>query len=191
MPCASPACPFPIPAYALPRPTNQPRPCVRPTSKNRPPPSPPRRRRRPLCVSGSRRQPVSHPPTASAPMEAPPEFVYSVRALPPDDLAPRLRTVMDGLRSEFGGPKFEPHVTVVGAIALTEDDAVGKFRAACEGLRAYTATVDRVATGTFFYQCVYLLLRPTAEVVETSDHCSSHLGYKRPTRMFRTLLFWF
>ncbi|KAF8029526.1 hypothetical protein BT93_E2055 [Corymbia citriodora subsp. variegata] len=88
---------------------------------------------------------------------------------------------MDGLRSEFGGPKFEPHVTVVGAIALTEDDAVGKFRAACEGLSAYTATVDRVATGTFFYQCVYLLLRPTAEVIETSDHCSAHLGYKRPT----------
>ncbi|KAF8015130.1 hypothetical protein BT93_H0814 [Corymbia citriodora subsp. variegata] len=169
MPCASPACAFPIPAYALPRPTNQPRPCVRPTSKNRPPPSPPRRRRRrPLCVSWSRRQPVSHPPTASAPMEAPPEFVYSVWALPPDDLAPRLRTVMDGLRSEFGGPKFEPHVTVVGAIALTEDDAVGMFRAACEGLRAYTATVDRVATGTFFYQCVYLLLRPTAEKSYTS-----------------------
>ncbi|KAK3431108.1 hypothetical protein EUGRSUZ_E02848 [Eucalyptus grandis] len=114
-------------------------------------------------------------------MEAPPKFAYSVWALPPDDLAPRLRGLMDGLRSEFGGPRFEPHVTVVGAIALTEEDAVGKFRAACEGLRVYTAAVDRVATGTFFYQCVYLLLRPTAEVVETSDHCSAHLGYERPT----------
>ncbi|KAF8029522.1 hypothetical protein BT93_E2051 [Corymbia citriodora subsp. variegata] len=100
--------------------------------------------------------------------DTPPEFVYSVWALPPDNLALRLRTVMDGLRLEFGGPKFEPHVTVVGVIALMEDDAVGKFRAACEGLRAYTATVDRVATGTFFYPCVYLLLRPTAEVVTRS-----------------------
>lgn len=98
-------------------------------------------------------------------METPPEFVYSVWALPPDDLAPRLRSLMGGLRSEFGGPRFEPHVTVVGAIGLTEGDAVSRFRAACDGLRAYTATVERVATGTFFYQCVYLLLRPTAEVI--------------------------
>lgn len=114
-------------------------------------------------------------------MEAPPKFAYSVWALPPEDLAPRLRGLMDGLRSEFGGPRFEPHVTVVGAIARTEEDAVGKFRAACEGLRAYTAAVDRVATGTFFYQCVYLLLRPTAEVVEASDRCCAFLGYKSNT----------
>ncbi|KAI3411514.1 uncharacterized protein J3R85_017883 [Psidium guajava] len=98
-------------------------------------------------------------------MESPPKFAYCVFALPPDDLAPRLKSLMDGLRSEFGGPQFVPHITVVGPVTLTEDDAVSKFRAACDGLRAYTATVDRVATGTFFYQCVYLLLRPTAEVI--------------------------
>ncbi|XP_030512828.1 cyclic phosphodiesterase-like [Rhodamnia argentea] len=114
-------------------------------------------------------------------MESPPKFVYCVIALPPDDLAPRLRSLMDELRSGFGGPQFVPHITVVGPVSLTEDDAVSKFRAACDGLRAYPATVDRVATGTFFYQCVYLLLRPTAEVVEASDRCSAHLGYKSPT----------
>ncbi|CAK9152657.1 unnamed protein product [Ilex paraguariensis] len=104
--------------------------------------------------------------------------VYSVWALPPEDLRPRLKKLMEGLRSEFGGPEFEPHVTVVGAISLTEGDARDKFRKACEGLKAYSATVERVATGTFFYQCVFLLLDPTAEVVETSAHCSSHFGYK-------------
>ncbi|KAL3576327.1 hypothetical protein D5086_021610 [Populus alba] len=48
-------------------------------------------------------------------------------------------------------------------------------------LMAYTATVDRVATGTFFYQCVYLLLHPMPEVVEASAHCSGHFGYKSST----------
>ncbi|KAJ8761911.1 hypothetical protein K2173_006513 [Erythroxylum novogranatense] len=106
---------------------------------------------------------------------------YSVWAVPPEDVASRAKKLMEGLGSEFGGPQFEPHVTVVGAIALTEHDALDKFRSACEGLKAYTATVDRVATGTFFYQCVYLLLHPTSEVVEASDHCSEHFGYKRST----------
>ncbi|XP_052183962.1 cyclic phosphodiesterase [Diospyros lotus] len=107
--------------------------------------------------------------------------VYSVWALPPEDVTKRLKKLMEGLRSEFGGPKFEPHVTVVGAIALTEDDALSKFRAACHGLKAYPAAVEKVATGIFFYQCVFLLLHPTPEVMETSSHCTSHFGYKSST----------
>lgn len=90
--------------------------------------------------------------------------VYSVWALPPEDVTQRLKKLMTGLRSEFGGPEFEPHITVVGTIELTESDARNKLETACEGLKAYTGFVDRVATGTFFYQCVYLLLQPTPEV---------------------------
>ncbi|XP_075667596.1 cyclic phosphodiesterase-like isoform X2 [Castanea sativa] len=112
----------------------------------------------------------------------PEKHVYSVWAVPPDDVAARLRKLMDSLGSEFGGPKFEPHITVVGAVSLTPEDAVEKFRSACEGRKAYTATVDRVATGTFFYQCVFLLIHPTIEVVETSAHCCGHFGYKNSTR---------
>ncbi|KDP21161.1 hypothetical protein JCGZ_21632 [Jatropha curcas] len=109
------------------------------------------------------------------------KHVYSVWAVPQEDVAERIKKLMDGLRSEFGGPQFEPHVTVVGAISLTEQDALDKFRSASDGVKAYTATVDRVVTGTFFYQCVYLLLHPTPEVVEASESSSGHFGYKRST----------
>lgn len=90
--------------------------------------------------------------------------VYSVWALPSEDVRERLKKLMGGLRSEFGGPQFEPHVTVVGAIMLTEDEARDKFRKGCEGVKAYNVTVEKVGTGTFFYQCVYLLLHSTNEV---------------------------
>ncbi|XP_057764247.1 cyclic phosphodiesterase-like [Salvia miltiorrhiza] len=103
---------------------------------------------------------------------------YSVWAFPPEELKPRLKKLMDGLRSEFGGPEFEPHVTVVGAIKLTEKEARDMFHKACEGLKPYAATVEKVATGTFFYQCVFLLLHPTPEVVEASAHSCAHFGLK-------------
>lgn len=90
---------------------------------------------------------------------------YSVWAIPPDEVRARVKKLMEGLRSEFGGPQFDPHVTVVGAMSLTADDALEKFKSACNGLKAYNCTVDRVATGTFFYQCVFLLLHPTPEVI--------------------------
>lgn len=100
-------------------------------------------------------------PKSTAPAE---NNVYSVWALPPDDVAPRLKKLMQGLRDEFSGPEFEPHITVVGAISLTPEDALNKFKSASRGLKAYDAKVDRVATGTFFYQCVFLLINPTPQV---------------------------
>ncbi|OVA01476.1 hypothetical protein BVC80_505g12 [Macleaya cordata] len=105
------------------------------------------------------------------------KHVYSVWAIPPEDVKERLKKVMEGLRSEFGGPEFDPHVTVVGAIRLTEADALQKFKSACEGLKPYTARISSVSTGSFFYQCVYLLLHPTPEVMEASLHCTNHFGY--------------
>ncbi|XP_057418526.1 cyclic phosphodiesterase-like [Lotus japonicus] len=118
---------------------------------------------------------------ATTAIETQKKEVYSVWAIPPDHVRPRIAKLMTDLRSEFGGPHFEPHITVVGAITLTADDALNKLRSACEELKAFQVTVDRVAAGTFFYQCVYLLLHPSPPVVETSAHCSNHFGYKSST----------
>lgn len=92
------------------------------------------------------------------------KYVYSVWALPDEETEPRFRKLMEALRSEFSGPRFDPHVTVVGATSLTAEEAKKMFESACDGLKAYTATVDRVSTGTFFYQCVFLLLKSAPEV---------------------------
>ncbi|XP_071701241.1 cyclic phosphodiesterase [Rutidosis leptorrhynchoides] len=113
----------------------------------------------------------------------PKKDVYSVWALPPEHVTERVKKLMAGLRSEFGGPEFEPHVTVVGATTLTEDEARDKLKKACEGLKVYDATVEKVATGNFFYQCVFLLLNKTSEVMETGAHCWSHFGFKSSAYM--------
>ncbi|CAN1847300.1 Cyclic phosphodiesterase [Linum perenne] len=101
---------------------------------------------------------------------------YSVWAVPPDDVKDRLNKLMDGLRSEYGGPVSQPHITLVGAISLTEQEAISKFRSASQGVKAYTATVDCVSPRN---HCLYLLLHSTAEAEEASSHCSGHFGYKR------------
>ncbi|KAM0867470.1 hypothetical protein ACQ4PT_041980 [Festuca glaucescens] len=72
---------------------------------------------------------------------------------------------MAGLRAAHGGPPFEPHATVVGAVTLRRSAAIEALRAAAVAAVApYTARVTGVARGDFFYQCVYLLLEPTPEI---------------------------
>ncbi|KAF3638905.1 Cyclic phosphodiesterase [Capsicum annuum] len=106
--------------------------------------------------------------------------VYSVWGLPSEEVSNRVKKLMNGLRSEFGGAQFEPHVTVVGAIKLSEEEARDKFRKGCgEVKKVYSGTVEKVDVGTFFYQCVYLLLHPTTE----AGSCVTTLRRKRCFRV--------
>ncbi|KAE8817617.1 Cyclic phosphodiesterase [Hordeum vulgare] len=117
------------------------------------------------------------------PTDQSPEEVYSVWALPPEPVRDRFRGLMAGLRAAHGGPPFEPHATVVGAVRMRRPAAIQALRAAAAaaGVGPYTARVTSVARGDLFYQCVYLLLEPTPEVIQTSDHFCSHFGFQRST----------
>ncbi|CAL5081307.1 unnamed protein product [Urochloa decumbens] len=112
------------------------------------------------------------------PTDQSPEEVYSVWALPPEPARGRLRRLMAGLRAAHGGPAFEPHVTVVGAIRLRRSAAVEALHAAAAGVRPYTARVVGDRRG--FYRFGGLQLEPTPEVMAASDHCCGHFGYERP-----------
>ncbi|XP_037422587.1 cyclic phosphodiesterase-like [Triticum dicoccoides] len=122
-------------------------------------------------------------PARMDPTDQSPEEVYSVWALPPEPVRDRLRGLMAGLRAAHGGPPFEPHATVVGAVRMRRPAAIQALRAAAvaAGVAPYTARVTGVARGDFFYQCVYLLLEPTPEVIQTSDHFCAHFGFQRST----------
>uniref|UniRef100_A0A452ZK66 Cyclic phosphodiesterase n=1 Tax=Aegilops tauschii subsp. strangulata TaxID=200361 RepID=A0A452ZK66_AEGTS len=102
-------------------------------------------------------------PARMDPTDQSPEEVYSVWALPPEPVRDRLRGLMAGLRAAHGGPPFEPHATVVGAVRMRRPAAIQALRAAAAAadVAPYTARVTGVARGDFFYQCVYLLLEPT------------------------------
>lgn len=60
-------------------------------------------------------------------------------------------------------PGIRTHVTVVGAIRLSED-ARRRLSSVCKCIRPYTVRFAGVAKGTFFYECVFLLVEPTSEV---------------------------
>lgn len=90
--------------------------------------------------------------------------MYAVWAIPPVHVLPRIKKVMEGLRTEFGGPEIEPHIIVVGSMLRTEEDAIHLFREACNIITRFECTVDHIETSPFFYQCVSLVIDPIEEV---------------------------
>ncbi|KAL9232210.1 hypothetical protein vseg_007346 [Gypsophila vaccaria] len=102
---------------------------------------------------------------------------FAIWGVPSKDVKKRIKKINRALREEFGGPKLDPHLTVVGITNLTRTDALERFNAACQGLKAYPAHTMGVASGSSFWQCVYVLLDTNSEVMETSAHCRKHFGY--------------
>lgn len=98
---------------------------------------------------------------------------YSVWAQPsPADEPAGLRPAMLQLRTLFEGPLFEPHVTVLGVQKekVHLRDASKCLRAACRSLRPFTCRLTRVECGQTFFQCVYMLVEPSQEVMEANKH---------------------
>eukprot|EP00250_Pteridium_aquilinum_P014949 c22299_g1_i1 orf=476-1099(-) len=96
---------------------------------------------------------------------------YSVWAQPSSADEPRgLRPAMVHLRTLFQGPPFEPHVTVlgVGTHKLSLRHATLSLQKACRDLPPFTCRLTRPACGNTFYQCVYMLVDGSPEVVEAN-----------------------
>eukprot|EP01018_Ginkgo_biloba_P023077 Gb_07676 [translate_table: standard] len=104
------------------------------------------------------------------------EGVFSVWAMPAPDRRRGFLEVMNKLREEFGGPSFDPHVTVVGAQRLTKAQACANLEAACRTIKPYTCRLQQVACGKHFYQCVYMLVDPTPQVMQANLHASRCFG---------------
>uniref|UniRef100_A0A804Q2E7 Cyclic phosphodiesterase n=1 Tax=Zea mays TaxID=4577 RepID=A0A804Q2E7_MAIZE len=121
------------------------------------------------------------------PTDQSPEEVYSVWALPPEPVRDRFRRIMEGLRAAYGGPAFEPHVTVVGDFRGRRSEAVKVLRAAAASVQPYTARVTGVARGSFFYQWWELAITaaPTSVTIEKLHTCRMSASYMETLQMRR------
>ncbi|KAM5560889.1 hypothetical protein ABKV19_021830 [Rosa sericea] len=92
-------------------------------------------------------------------------YSYSVWAIPSDDVSLRIKKVMEGLRTEFGGPEIDPHIAVVGSIRMKHEDMLNKFRSLqSDVISSYKAKVNQVVTRSSYFQCISLLIHSSFKV---------------------------
>ncbi|XP_050378945.1 uncharacterized protein LOC126796214 isoform X2 [Argentina anserina] len=107
---------------------------------------------------------------------------YSIWVIPPYDVSLRIKKVMEGLRTEFGGPDNEPHIPIVVSIRMTYENVLDKFRSLCsENLHSFQAKINLLGTKDFYYQCISLLIDISTEAFSqfryTIAICNEHFGF--------------
>lgn len=72
------------------------------------------------------------------------------------------------LALEFGGPIFEPHVTLLGNLIGTEDEHIQRTRTAAANLCPIKIILSKPACGAQYFQCVFMRAEPTPPLMNTN-----------------------
>eukprot|EP00850_Spirogloea_muscicola_P000482 SM000002S05562 [mRNA] locus=s2:845846:846983:- [translate_table: standard] len=77
----------------------------------------------------------------------------------------RLAALIAACSAEHGVPGFPPHVTVLGAFGGSEDDVRASSQRLCQSLKPFTLRAEDVAAGELYFQCVYVRMIKSDEVL--------------------------
>ncbi|GJP56808.1 hypothetical protein CLOM_g15854 [Closterium sp. NIES-68] len=110
---------------------------------------------------------------------------YSIWAMPDEGSAfhASASAAISNLSTRFGCTAFEPHVTVIGAFGETEGlndrEVVRRMEQLGKSLKPYDIHVMELASGRLFFQCVYLKMLPSNEVLHVHDKAVEVMGMDR------------
>ncbi|KAF5833605.1 cyclic phosphodiesterase-like protein-domain-containing protein [Dunaliella salina] len=98
----------------------------------------------------------------------PSSFSLWLEPEPADPLYGQLVREMDHLATSFHGPRFVPHVTLLGGMDMSEDQARDAAAQIASKIKPYTLHFEKVQWGSFFFQCVFIRIKQDPETMEAA-----------------------
>lgn len=91
---------------------------------------------------------------------------YSIWLIPPEPVYSEIKKIIDSLSNEYGAPKAEPHLTVVGNIEKNLSEVNEKAEELAESACSLELSLGPVSFSTTFFQCVFVRVNSTAELMD-------------------------
>ncbi|MFQ5756660.1 MAG: 2'-5' RNA ligase family protein [Acidiferrobacterales bacterium] len=98
---------------------------------------------------------------------------YSLWLLPDDIATERFAAIIDSLSGQYYGPRFAPHVTLLGWVTGPEDDLVKRTKRLAEQAHTLPLRAQALAGEAYYFRCFYLKLEETAELLRLHEQASA------------------
>ncbi|KAG7378617.1 hypothetical protein PHYPSEUDO_009827 [Phytophthora pseudosyringae] len=93
---------------------------------------------------------------------------FSIWAVPGQPVERELGDVIKTYAERLAMPPFLPHMTVLsGAKGLTAEEATAKLSELADSMRVLDVEIQTVTFKELYFQCVFGLLKPTSELLQT------------------------
>jgi 2'-5' RNA ligase len=113
---------------------------------------------------------------AAAENESPTAPCYSIWIVPPEPARTALAAQIDRLSAEYATPRFPPHVTVLGDLALSEPDALARTAELAALLEPFRLEFGDVGRSDERFRSLYVDVRRSEQVVRMHDEAVRILG---------------
>lgn len=92
---------------------------------------------------------------------------YSLWLMPSGELYAELRSLIEGLSDRYGGPRFEPHITLLGGLTGPEGELLARASELAAFVRPHPVRLTKVEYLDEYYRCLYIRVQETPEVART------------------------
>ena len=91
---------------------------------------------------------------------------YSIWLMPEGNTKNKLTTLIEKLRLEYGGPNFEPHVTLIGGFVKEEKVLLEKTEQLASRLSQFTVSIKGASFHDEFFRSFFLNVEQTPEFLK-------------------------
>ncbi|HJY98380.1 MAG TPA: 2'-5' RNA ligase family protein [Patescibacteria group bacterium] len=108
---------------------------------------------------------------------------YSIWLIPPEPAFSQIKSVIKQLSNDYGGPLFEPHITLVGNIDQDLSQIEKKLKLLSSGIEKFELSFGPVSFSTTYFQSVFLRVNSTAKLMDLSLTIKTTLGLENDVYM--------
>lgn len=91
--------------------------------------------------------------------------LYTLWVVPPPEIKKILEDVIRELSDKYKGPYFEPHMTLLGNIPCSMEDAVEKTKILCKDIKPFEITLGEISFSTTYFQSVFVRVKSSASLM--------------------------
>lgn len=84
--------------------------------------------------------------------------------------------LIDDLSNRYKGPRFAPHVTLLGRVTGAEKDLAKTTEDLAQQLRALTLRPQEIAWEAYYFRCFYVKLEHSAELAHAHKSAAAAFG---------------
>lgn len=101
---------------------------------------------------------------------------FSLWIVPEGAVRRRLAALIRALSRRFGGPVFEPHVTLLAGVSGLAPDVLAKARNAVRSQGPFEVRFMAPEAGDSYFRCLYLRVQPSPELLALHESAREAFG---------------
>lgn len=105
---------------------------------------------------------------------------YALWLMPTGRARDRLATIIEDLSRQYGGPVFEPHVTLLGGMHGEAETLCSKSIDLAQALSSFQVRLTSPGYRGQYFRCVFLNAEPTAALLHAHAQAKKVYGHEEP-----------